>query len=192
MRIMLTDSSDTCTAVGEGLAVEGHEVIDACMPDPSRQHECRGLRERTCPLPEGVDVAITTLERPQEVASAGTVCARRAGIPVVTVGRHDANHPDLVPALQRIAGRGDEYLVWSLQQAMADALVSVGRAVGNGETVDVVRTADTERIMARIPGPLTGPERSKLAVRLLDAATSTGRRGIRRDVVVTETMAPRI
>ncbi|HAS11855.1 MAG TPA: hypothetical protein DCS55_15265, partial [Acidimicrobiaceae bacterium] len=95
MRIMLTDRSDTSTTVAEGLRADGHEIVDLCLPDAASPLTCRGLVEHRCPLDEGADLAITALQHPQDAPSAGTVCARRAGVPVVALGRHDVTHPDL-------------------------------------------------------------------------------------------------
>ncbi len=181
MRIMLTDRSETSAQLAEGLRHDGHEILDACLPAPGTQQGCTGLLDHSCPLDEGVDLAITALERVQDVASAGTVCAHRVGVPVVNLGRHDAAHPDLSPALARIAAHGDEVVISSIKAAMERALDNLG--IRDGQVM-IERTATVERIVAIVPDSLDHTARARLAVRLLDAATTTGRHGIRRDVVV--------
>ncbi len=181
MRIMLTDRSETSGQVVEGLRHRGHEVTELCLPDPASPASCQGLVEHRCPLDQGVDLAITTLEHPQEAPAAGTVCARRAGVPVVALGRHDASHPDLAAALERVAQLGDDHVTASVQAALGRVLDGMGLA--DGEVV-LRRDAACEHIVATVPGPLDDPTRSRIAVRLLDAATASGRHGRRRDVVV--------
>lgn len=53
-----------------------------------------------------------------------------------------------------------------------------------GGDVVLHRDAVCEQIVATVPGPLDDATRSRIAVRLLDAATSSGRHGRRRDVAV--------
>ena len=181
MRITLIDRSETTSRIGAALAAEGHEVLEDCLPDPGTQQACRGLSHHSCPLEAGVDLALTSIERDGETASAGTVCARRAGVPVVTVGRHDVHHPDLGGALTRAALRGDELVRWTAGEALERALADVGAAAG---TVDVHRVADRERIVVTVDADLTAKDRGRIAVRVLDALTASGRGAIRRDVVV--------
>lgn len=181
MRIMLTDRSETTAQVGLGLRAEGHELLEECLPDSRSHQACRGLAEHTCPLDDGVDLAITALHHDDDIASAGVVCAHRAGVPVVTVGRHDARHPDLGTALVRIAELGDEEVTASVRSAMRGVLDDLGFSEGE---VFLHRDAAVERIIARVPGPIDQSVRGRIAVRLLDAATATGRHGARRDVVV--------
>lgn len=182
MRILQTDESTACTQVATALRESGHEVFTDCLPDASDQHACLGLRDGSrCPLDAGVDLAITGVNHSQEVASAGVVCSRRHSVPVVTVGRHDVHHPDLSSSLERIAGRGDDLVLWSVEQALHAVLEKLGVADG---TVQLHHDAACERIIARIPQPMTDAERSRLAVRLLAAATATHRTSIRRDVLV--------
>lgn len=181
MRIMLTDRSETSSRVADGLRREGHEILELCMPDGASALTCQGLVEHRCPLDEGVDLAVTALEHPQAAPSAGTVCARRAGVPVVALGRHDVQHPDLGAALERVAGLGDDHVTASVQAALQRVLDDIG--VSGGEVV-LHRDATCEQIIATVPGPLDVPTRSRIAVRLLDAATASGRHGRRRDVAV--------
>jgi len=181
MRIMLTDRSDTSARVAEGLRREGHEVIDLCLPDAASPLTCRGLVDHECPLDTGADLAITALEHPQEAPAAGTVCARRAAVPVVALGRHDLAHPDLSAVLERVAEAGDDHVLATVQVALRQALDQLG--IVGGEAV-VHHDAGTERITATVPGPLDGPTTSRIAVRLLDAATSSRRGGQRRDVSI--------
>ncbi|MFP5579007.1 MAG: hypothetical protein ACLGIZ_12350 [Acidimicrobiia bacterium] len=181
MRIMLTDRSETSSQVAAGLRHEGHEVTDLCLPDPASPLTCTGLVEHHCPLDAGVDLAITALEHPQDAPSAGTVCARRAGVPVVALGRHDVRHPDLGGALARVAELGDDHVTASVQAALQRVLDDMG--LPGGEVV-LHRDALSEQIIATVPGPLDDPTRSRIAVRLLDAATASGRHGRRRDVAV--------
>jgi hypothetical protein len=184
MRIMLTDRSETSTRVASGLRHAGHEVTELCLPDPASPLTCTGLVEHRCPLDTGVDLAITALEHPQDAPSAGTVCARRAGVPVVALGRHDVSHPDLVAALARVAELGDDHVTASVQAALQRVLDDMGLAQGD---VVLHRDALSEQIIATVPGPLDDPTRSRIAVRLLDAATTSGRHGRRRDVAVRTT-----
>ena len=181
MRIMLTDRSETSGQVADGLRQEGHELLDLCLPDPASPLTCRGLVEHRCPLDQGVDLAITALEHPQAAPAAGTVCARRAGVPVVALGRHDVSHPDLGAALTRVAELGDDHVTASVQAALVQVLDEMGLAHGS---VVLHRDALSEQIIATVPGPLDDPTRSRIAVRLLDAATASGRHGRRRDVSV--------
>jgi len=181
MRIMLTDRSETSGRVADGLRREGHEVLEHCLPDPASPLSCRGLLDRTCPLETGADLAITALEHPQEAPAAGAVCARRAAVPVVALGRHDLHHPDLVRVLERVARYGDDHVTASVQAALRQVLDQLGIAGGD---VHLRHDADTERIIATVPGPLDLRTSSQIAVRLLDAATASGRRGQRRDVSV--------
>lgn len=181
MRIMVTDRSETSARVAEGLRHEGHDVVDLCLPDPGSPLSCRGLVEHACPLDTGADLAITALEHPQEAPAAGTVCARRAAVPVVALGRHDLAHPDLSAVLGRVAAAGDDHVLATVQAALRDALDRLG--IVGGE-VSIHHDAGTERIVATVPGPLDAAATSKIAVRLLDAATASRRRGQRRDVVV--------
>lgn len=181
MRIMLTDRSDTSTTVADGLRRDGHEVVDLCLPDPASPLTCRGLVEHRCPLDEGADLAITALQHPQDAPSAGTVCARRDGIPVVALGRHDVDHPDLGSALARVAELGDDHVTATVQVALQQVLDEMG--IADGQVV-LHRDALCEQIVATVPGPLDDPTRSRIAVRLLDAATASGRHGRRRDVAV--------
>lgn len=181
MRIMLTDRSDTSARVGDGLRAEGHEILTDCLPDDRSHHACHGLADHTCPLDAGVDLAITALHHDHDIASAGVVCAHRAGVPVVTVGRHDALHPDLGAALARVAELGDEEVTSSVRAALRRVLDDLGIVDGD---VSLHRDASVERIVAMIPGPIDEALRARIAVRLLDAATATGRHGHRRDVVV--------
>lgn len=181
MKILLTDRSETSALVAEGLRRDGHEVLDHCLPDPASPVQCRGLVEHQCPLDAGADLAITALQHPQEAPSAGTVCARRAGVPVVTLGRHDVQHPDLGRVLGRVAASGDDHITATVQVALRGVLDQLGIEGGD---VSLRRDAGTERIVATVPGPLDLATTSKIAVRLLDAATTTGRGSQRRDVVV--------
>lgn len=182
MRIMLTDRSGTSARVGDALRHEGHEVLELCLPDPGSPLACRGLVERTCPLDAGADLAISALEHPQDAPTAGTVCARRAAVPVLTLGRLDLLHPDLPSRLRRVAASGDDHVLAVVQAALRDVLDQLGIADGD---VVIHHDADAERIVATVAGPLDAPTRSKIAVRLLDAATSSRRGGHRRDVSVT-------
>jgi len=181
VRIMLTDRSETSARVAEGLRHEGHEVLDLCLPDGPSGLTCRGLVEHACPLDTGADLAITALDHPSEAPAAGTVCARRAAVPVVALGRHDLAHPDLSSVLARVADLGDDHVTATVQAALREVLDGLG--IVGGEVV-VHHDAGTERITATVPGPLDGPTTSKIAVRLLDAATSSRRGGQRRDVSV--------
>ncbi len=181
MKIMLTDRSETSARIGDDLRAEGHEVLEQCLPSDDGHHACRGLVDHDCPLDIGVDLALTALSHEHEVAAAGVVCAQRAGVPVVALGRHDAGHPDLFRALEHVADLGDAEVTASVRralQAVLDDLEIVGGQVA------LHRDATVERIVAVVPGPIDGPTRSRIAVRLLDAATATGRHGSRRDVVV--------
>lgn len=181
MRIMLTDRSETSRQVADGLRQDGHELLELCLPDPASPLTCRGLVSHRCPLDEGADLAITALEHPQAAPAAGTVCARRAGIPVVALGRHDVSHPDLGAALNRVAEFGDDHVTASVQAALHRVLDDMGLVGGD---VVLHHDATCERIVATVPGPLDDPTRSRIAVRLLDAATASGRHGRRRDVAV--------
>lgn len=181
MRIMLTDRSATSLRVADGLRRQGHEVVEHCLPDPGSPLSCQGLLDRTCPLDRGADLAITALEHPQDAPAAGAVCARRAAVPVVALGRHDLLHPDLLRLLERVAHHGDDHVTASVQAALRQVLNRLGIRGGD---VHVEHDADTERIVATVPGPLDGRTRSTIAVRLLDAATASGRGGQRRDVAV--------
>lgn len=181
MRIMLTDRSDTSSQVADGLRREGHEIVDLCLPDPASPGTCHGLVEHRCPLDEGADLAITALQHPQDAPSAGTICARRAGVPVVALGRHDVAHPDLGAALTRIAELGDDHVTALVQTALQQVLTEMG--IDGGDVV-LHRDAVCEQIVATVPTPLDGPTRARIAVRLLDAATASGRHGRRRDVAV--------
>ena len=181
MRIMLTDRSETSARVAEGLRREGHEVLELCLPDPASPLTCRGIIDHECPLDTGADLAITALEHPQQAPAAGTVCARRAAVPVVALGRHDLAHPDLGSALQRVAELGDDHVTASVQAALAQVCAQLG--IEGGEVV-VHHDAGTERILATVPGPLDTATTSRIAVRLLDAATASRRGGQRRDVAV--------
>jgi len=181
MRIMLTDRSETSTKVGEGLRRAGHEVLEHCLADPASPLSCQGLLEHTCPLDTGADLAITALDGPQDAPSAGTVCARRNAVPVASLGRHDLAHPDLVRVLERVARHGDDRVTACVQEALRRVLDQLGMPGGD---VEVHHRADTERIVATVPGPLDGPTASRIAIRLLDAATASGRGGQRRDVSV--------
>jgi hypothetical protein len=181
MRIMLTDRSETSARVGAGLRAEGHDVLEQCLPGTDGHHACQGLADHDCPLDVGVDLALTAVAHEHQVASAGVVCAHRAGVPVVAVGRHDAGHPDLVRALEHVAELGDTEVTASVRRALQAVLTDLGITGGD---VALHRDATVERIVAVVPGPIDEPTRSRIAVRLLDAATSTGRHGARRDVVV--------
>lgn len=184
MRILQTDDSTTCEQVAEELRGGGHLVFTSCLPDPVNQHECLGLRDGECPLDTGADLAITAIDHTQQVAAAGVVCSRRHSVPVATIGQHDIDHPDLATALERIAQHGDEFVLWSVEQALHDVLERLGLSDGS---VQLHRDASCERIIARIPQPMTDAERSRLAVRLLAAATATRRTSTRRDVLVQTT-----
>jgi len=181
VRILLTDRSDTSARIAAGLRHEGHEVLEQCLPDTSSSLSCRGIVEHRCPLDTGADLAITALDHPSPAPVAGTVCARRAAVPVVALGRLDLEHPDLGAALQRVADLGDDHVTASVQVALRDVLDRLG--IVGGEVI-VHHDAGTERITAVLPAPLDEPTTSKVAVRLLDAATASGRRGQRRDVSV--------
>ncbi len=183
MRIMLTDRSETGAHLARSLRADGHEVTEACLPDRTQQHGCQGMGRGTCPLDAGVDLAVSTLERDQAVAAAGTVCARRAGVPIVALGRHDAYHPDLDRSLRRTAARGDELVRWSLREALGAGLAALGVSTV-GASVSLERRPDGERIVVDVPAPLTARQRGTLAVRLLAAVTATGREGRRRDVSI--------
>jgi len=106
------------------------------------------------------------------------------GVPVVALGRHDVSHPDLVAALARVAELGDDHVTASVQAALQRVLDDMGLAQGD---VVLHRDALSEQIIATVPGPLDDPTRSRIAVRLLDAATTSGRHGRRRDVAVRTT-----
>ena len=182
MRILQTDESIACAEVAGALRDGGHEVFTDCLPDPGDQHSCLGLRHGgQCPLDAGADLAIAGVDHPQQIASAGVVCSRRHSVPVVTVGRHDVQHPDLSTSLERMAEHGDDLVLWSVEQALQDVLELLGVADG---TVQLHHDATCERIIARIPQPMTDAERARLAVRLLAAATATRRSSPRRDVLV--------
>jgi hypothetical protein len=181
MRIMQTDRSETSGQVADALRREGHEIVSLCLPDAASPLTCQGLVEHRCPLDEGADLAITALEHPQGAPSAGTVCARRAGVPIVNLGQHDVTHPDLGAALARVAELGDDHVTATVQAALHRVLEDMG--LPEGEVV-LHRDATCERIIATVPGPLDDPTRSRIAVRLLDAATASGRHGRRRDVAV--------
>lgn len=183
MRIMLTDRSETSTRIGADLRAEGHEVLEQCLPGDDGHHACRGLVDHDCPLDAGVDLALTALAHEHQVAAAGVVCAQRAGVPVVALGRHDAGHPDLFRALEHVAELGDAEVTASVRRALLAVLDDLGI---EGGRVALHRDATVERIVAEVPGPIDEPTRSRIAVRLLDAATATGRHGSRRDVVVQD------
>ncbi|MFP5321825.1 MAG: hypothetical protein ACLGIC_08240 [Acidimicrobiia bacterium] len=181
MRIMLTDRSETSARVAEGLRHDGHEVLEQCLPDGGSALTCRGLVEHTCPLDAGADLAITALDHAHEAPAAGTVCARRAAVPVVALGRHDLAHPDLGAVLGRVAELGDDHVTATVQAALRQVLDQLG--IVTGEVV-VHHDAGHERIVATVAADLDRPTRSMIAVRLLDAATSSRRGGQRRDVAV--------
>jgi hypothetical protein len=81
----------------------------------------------------------------------------------------------------RVAELGDDHVTASVQAARQRVLDDMG--VSGGEVV-LHRNATCEQIIATIPVPLDDPTRSRIAVRLLDAATASGRHGRRRDVAV--------
>lgn len=181
MRILQTDSSQACEEVADGLRASGHEVLADCLPDPANQHGCLGLSDGECPLDEGVDLAITGISGDQQASSAGVVCSRRHSVPVAAIGRLDRGHADLGRSLERIARAGDAVVLSSVEHALHDVLERLGLPDG---TVQLRRDATCERIIARIPHAMTDAERSRLAVRLLAAATATHRTSARRDVLV--------
>ena len=84
------------------------------------------------------------------------------------------------------------YLGYDTLRLMAehhlDGPTALGRVLDDmgiaGGDVVLHRDATCEQIIATVRGPLDDPTRSRIAVRLLDAATASGRHGRRRDVAV--------
>ncbi len=183
MKILRTDDTDSTDRVAARLRAEGHLVLEDCLPDRTDPSGCRGLRGDRCPLRLEPDLALVgeddrgTEHRP----SAGVVCAHRSAIPVVTVGRLDAEHADLGGALARRAARGDELVARRVEDELRSLLEDLGLGEGS---VHVHRRGGEDRIVAELPAEVTERDRHRIAVRLLGAATATGRCGPRRSVVI--------
>ncbi len=165
MRIMITDATDAAATVADALRAEGHDVRQECLAGDLGGPACAGLDIGTCALDEHVDVAIAGLGRTADCASAGAVCARRHGVPVVTVGRHDADHGDLVPALERAATTVDP----EIRRLVEAELARLAGAMDDPPEVRLRREPDRVVVEALMPLGATSAMASTVAVRLHDA-----------------------
>lgn len=70
------------------LVEAGHQVV-RCQPVGATVEPCAGLAGATCPLEEPVDVVVQVHDGDEDLTlrELGVVCAGRAGIPIVNVGR---------------------------------------------------------------------------------------------------------
>lgn len=170
MRIMITDATEAAAAVADALRAEGHDVRQECLAGDLGGPGCAGFDVGTCALDRHVDVAIAGLGRQTECASAGVVCARRHGVPVVSVGRHDADHHDLTPALERAATTADP----EIRRLVETELARLTPNLDPPPTVHVRREPGRVVIDTVVGPDLSQQEANVLGVRLHDAVA--GRR----------------
>lgn len=165
MRIMITDATDAAATVADALRADGHDVRQECLAGDLGGPACAGLDIGTCALDQHVDVAIAGLGRTADCASAGAVCARRHGVPVVTVGRHDAEHGDLLPALERAATTVDP----ELRRLVEAELARLAEDLDEVPDVHLHRQPDRVVVEAIMPADASTALASMVAVRLHDA-----------------------
>lgn len=89
LEVLFVDATPAPAVVGQ-LTDAGH-TLRFCFPDGTSA--CRGI-EGTCPLDEGVDVAIASWTP----AQVGAICAARAGVPVATVNGPSAGLAERIEA----------------------------------------------------------------------------------------------
>ncbi len=168
----------------ETLAGAGHRV-HRCHDDQADAFPCRVIDGGTCPVDDGVDVALVVRRgvAPQPTPwEAGISCAIRAGVPLVEAGLDvlDPYEPylagrvvgDAARACEAVIGEERAALVERLHE-MAAPLVAAEGGLETAEQLDL----DFERTEGRVRMTIVGPAlptsvQNRLAVRLLDALRS--------------------
>jgi hypothetical protein len=164
----------------EARAAAGHRV-HRCHDDRAQSFPCRVLDGGSCPVDDGVDVAlvvrrgVTPHPSPWE---SGVSCVLRAGVPLVEAGL-DVLDPYEPYLASRVAGAaraceaavGDEraMLVERLHE-MAVPLVEDEGALERVDELDLEFERAAGRVRLTIIGPaLASAVQNRLAVRMLDA-----------------------
>lgn len=89
MRVLvIEDTIGNSVDIVLDLVEAGHRVV-RCQPIGGTVEPCAGLTGNACPLDERVDVTVQVHDGDEELTlrELGAVCAGRAGIPIVNVGR---------------------------------------------------------------------------------------------------------
>ncbi len=161
MRMLLVESHPgSARALGEQLALAGHDVTSCC--DEESLSPCRNVEHgEDCPLERHVDVAIIakSATSPRSLFEMGGVCAERHRVPVIEVDETDC---------------GDIGVILStLEQATTAATVrteeayaeSVRAALGRPElAVDVERSERRVRVVIHLTEPADSNTRSDSTV----------------------------
>lgn len=166
------------------LQAAGH-TVHHCYTDHDHT-VCSAITDHTCPLDDGIDVALLARGRitPRPTATeAGVACAVRAGIPVVEMGSDvlDPFEPwvaarvddDVVAACEEGVRRGYDSLRSGIRQRTERTLQSAGIDPGD---VSVSFEVDAPRLTVQLQGPPVTPSvQQALGVRVLDALRSEPR-----------------
>lgn len=160
------------------LAAAGH-TVHRCYADADHAM-CTAVTDDTCPLDDGIDVALLARGRvtPRPTTTeAGVTCALRAGVPLVELGSDvlDPFDPwvavraddDLVAAVVEGADRGYDSLRAGIRAKTERTLLSAGV---DPDAVSVRFQADAPRLTIELHGPaVSAAVQQALGVRVLDA-----------------------
>lgn len=191
------------SAAAAKLEAAGHRV-HRCWDPPSEdggaervplrdRYLCTGVTHDSCPLVDGVDVALLVRDevRPEPTArEAAVTCAIRAGVPVVEDG------PALLdPFAPWVAVRGGRDVVALCEKGAQESFDPLGAeiavrihpllVIAEVDPNEVTSTFEVEgpRLIVRLHGPaLDGQVEQALCVRVLDALGATRRTFRRVDV----------
>lgn len=187
MRTLLIDSDPATSAqVAVSLGALGHEVV-RCRERGAPAFPCAALAPEGCPLERGpVDVVVTAHDSSWSIPGAdeaGVTCALRIGVPVVAVSA--TGHPfgdhaepctdpaDVGSACDRAIDAAGRRRAAPLEAEARRLLTLEGVDAGH-VAVEVVRDAETARIVVRTERPVAEGPAGRVATRLhaLDATGS--------------------
>jgi hypothetical protein len=161
------------------LEAAGHRV-HRCYPSGDDHDLCSAMTDDTCPIEQGVDVALLTRGRitPRPTGTeSGATCALRAGVPLVELGS-DILDPferwvtvrvdgDIVGAVEQGADQGFDALRAGIRARTERVLVSAGV---DPDSVEATFAFDAPRLTITLHGPAVTPAvQQALGVRVLDA-----------------------
>lgn len=185
------------------LAADGHRIHRCWEPGTvgttydTAFPPCSAMTEGTCPLDDGIDVALLVRRgiSPEPTAAGSSVrCALRAGVPVVEDGADllDPFEPwitartgtDLVASCQEAAGAAFAPVVEELRTRVEPVLVEAGV---DPDELAIAFDVDGTSLVIRLDGPEVDERtRQAISVRALTALTRTRRRFTRVDVAYRE------
>jgi hypothetical protein len=178
MRILMTESDPRAgSEVDEVLSAAGHEVV-RCTDSSGAPFPCRGVAGGTCPLDEGVAVAVSapgTIPPEPVAGEIGLICALRRHVPFLVVSPDHAEGTDARPGY---VGRAD--LVAEVERVATAPLplhtevvrAEARRILGDGADATVVRDGTGLNVTIDVPA---GTDR-----RLVESAAVRAKGAVRR------------